>query len=118
MKHSTKILSAPARQTCAASQPTATDATAHSRQSSPDKPSKQPPMVLVLPGLSLMSRVQIVGGVRVRCSGCGAVQDIHGLPGGGVLHGNFVHERDDCPILVRINEALRRYEQITKVRFN
>lgn len=110
-------------------------ADAHEQTSSTHSEAR-PSGVLVLPGSSLMKVTAIVNGLRVVCPGCDARGEVHLLPGGGVqqdgafrdpqasdgapagVGGLFAHERGDCPVLARINEALRRYEQITKGRFN
>ena len=64
-----------------------------------------PVTLLVLPGLSLMETRSLgVGMALVRCPACGATKVFTARPGGSPVE--FVHERDDCPIRVRIEAAL------------
>ena len=61
--------------------------------------------IIILPGASLMEITPLNDGVRVRCPGCGNVEEFHGKG-----ERAFAHE-DRCPVHARIEKAIRRYER-------
>jgi hypothetical protein len=64
--------------------------------------------VVVLPGASLMTIQTLAPDMTlVRCPACGATKALSSGSEGGIIHIAFVHEDDACPILRRIQAALR-----------
>ncbi len=61
------------------------------------------PIVVVMPGASLMDITPKPWGVEVRCPGCGNVQYFN-VTSGSVA---FIHE-DDCEVHAQIRSALSR----------
>ena len=53
-------------------------------------------------------QVLAAGLVVVRCPGCGAIPGLHNRPTGAIVPAAFVHKRDDCALLRRIQAALAR----------
>lgn len=67
------------------------------------------PMILILPGLSLMDVQPLtVGVVVVRCPGCGAAQVFAAAPTGEMTEAAFVHQNEQCPIRLRIEAAIAK----------
>lgn len=63
-----------------------------------------PLTIVIFPGASLLDIRPLTDGMAlVRCPGCGATMV---LAAGSDAHGEFVHEDDECPVLVRIEAAL------------
>jgi hypothetical protein len=61
--------------------------------------------VLVIPGLSIMERRWLSPRLMiVRCPGCGSTELFSTV----APKATFVHEREDCPILRRVEAALVR----------
>ena len=68
-----------------------------------------PLTVLVLPGVSLMDIQPLAAGlVVVGCPACGASQVFTAGSTGAIVPAVFVHENENCPILLRIEAALAR----------
>lgn len=66
-----------------------------------------PLTVVVFPGLSLMDIEHLAVGIAlVRCPGCGATMVLTTDSAQTGSHRTFVHEADDCPVLVRIENVL------------
>lgn len=76
----------------------------------PDRSSAAPPTIVMWPGLSLMDVRVLPAGLVIRCPGCGASQLVTTGATGPVVPAAFVHERDDCPVLLRIEAALARLQ--------
>lgn len=79
----------------------------------PDRPDRSsdggaPLTIVILPGASLLDIQPLADGMTlVRCPGCGATRVFTARPAGAAIsHVAFVHEEDDCPVLVRIEAAL------------
>ncbi|HYT73515.1 MAG TPA: hypothetical protein VEL79_02095 [Vicinamibacterales bacterium] len=69
-----------------------------------------PVTVIVFPGLSIMQRRWLSAGLLiVRCPGCGASQ----LFSTATAPAPFVHEDEDCPILLRIEAAFAMLKAVT-----
>jgi hypothetical protein len=87
----------------------------------------------VLPDVDLAEFIPLDNGMRVRCRSCGAVQDIQNIPGVGTFvprfqyvyaadgrfrYRTFAHAHNGCPVLTRIDEVARGYEEIAPISFN
>lgn len=63
--------------------------------------------VLLLPGASLMEiRLLALNRLLIRCPGCNAIKVVSTRPAVTASHEVFVHEFDDCHVLVQIEAAL------------
>ena len=67
------------------------------------------PVFWVFPGISLM-KVERTGPhtMEVTCPGCGAVMKVYKKP-----TSNFEHDRDDCPIYLKIADAMERFHAMS-----
>lgn len=65
---------------------------------------------IFMPGASLMKVTPVDGGLEIRCPGCRAVQIIADGTVGDV---GFRHADNGCPVLRRIEAAMREYERTT-----
>lgn len=76
--------------------------------------------VLAMCGSSLLVVRKVPGGLTLKCPACRARGAISPTPGrsAGVTRGVFLHKRKSCPVLVRTNDAIERYSQITSAAFN
>jgi hypothetical protein len=88
------------------------------RTTSSTTPPRPSLAIFEMPGATLMQITRIDGGVRVGCPGCGATQEFQIVLDGGHRSATFAHERESCPVLQRIEEALRRYAQIEQSVLN
>ena len=58
----------------------------------------------------MVVRPLATGGTSVRCPDCGAsrVFAAPSAPPGSICHAAFFHESDTCPVLLRIQDLLRK----------
>lgn len=72
------------------------------------------PLILVLPGASLMEVTDDGDSVRVHCPGCGGEITYHDadIQPGGRTDRNILHE-NDCPVLKKIRAAEARLARMT-----
>lgn len=66
-----------------------------------------PLTVVVFPGASLLDIQRLADSILlVRCPGCGATMVLTAESARAGSHLTFVHEAEDCPVLVRIETVL------------
>ena len=87
----------------------------HNRPRRPNRAADRPSgagaslTVVIFPGASLMDIRLVSDGIAlVRCPACGGSQVFATGPTATIVPAVFLHERDDCPLLLRIESALAR----------